>query len=292
MSDLSNHNRYIVAIKTHYISARIIDIWVNLRHDSSCIPYIILNNEDSVYSHYIKHCLPGMIDYVIPFDTNILSSLSLPIVPCMPRWRNSHRNSDYGFYLLSKLGYLDDVSQETMIFQIDHDVGLCGLSWPAFFEILLNSKADAYTLGYKLSPESWAHFKSCKRYYRAVYNTLFGVQGIRKHLVEHLYTQRVLLAQKVNNICLSEIGKDINNLNRAEANEYSPICEGFFASELYQANINVYDIIKFHNFFWHHFQLDKDKWHHPLGTHSSSNHKFFLYHPIKEPCYNYYVEPT
>ena len=96
-----------------------------------------------------------MEDYIIPFDTSLLSRLGLPVVPCVQRWRNSHRNDDYGFYILSKLGFLEGVSSDTIIFQIDNDIGLCGATWPTFFESLLQNPADAYTLGYKVSPESW-----------------------------------------------------------------------------------------------------------------------------------------
>lgn len=294
---MTNEFGYIFIIKTHYISARILDMWVNLLAVPNSEVHILLNDQEKLYDKQKHLVIPGSERYIHPFSVDDINRLSLPVVPHSPLWKNSWMNGDYGYYLTSLIFGCGSTLLETLrpsdifIVQIDNDIGLAGSGWAEFFCGLPISTFDAFALGYTRDPDkSWPHLQAALKYYSRPSAMLFGMQGYRLNLLDSFYKARVRAVETLESLCFND-GISASELLEDDAFRLWPICEAFLASEFSLLNLKVFDLMKHVPCFWRHFNVTTSKWTSPISPASLSGGPF-LYHPIKEPCYELKVNPS
>jgi hypothetical protein len=273
-------------------------MWVSLQALCNSSTYILLNNEDNIFAEQEHMLVPGIRPFILPYTVSDMEKLGLPIVPRKPKWKNSWHNGDYGYYLANLLfGAGCDISRQLgeeniFVVQIDNDIGLAGCSWSDLILNLPINDYDAISLGYTREPEkNWPHLIGAEKYYEKPSAMLFGFQGFRMSYLKDIYDSRLEQAQKLKHIC-NQKNIDYLDLSEDDAYQYWPICEAFIASEFSKRKLRVMDIMKNVNSFWRHFNVSTSSWIEPIGPSSLANGQVFLYHPLKEPCYGLYINPS
>jgi len=282
---------YTLAIKTHYISAFHVSIWLQMQRSSQCNNvFILLNDQDGIWSHLKPQLPPEMLEWVIPFTTREFVSLGLPIVPSRPVWRNSHRNGDYGFYLL--LDVLKGSIPEHSVLLMDQDIGLINETWDHFIDALPWALCDAMMLTHKRALPSWSHYPGACRYYDPVYVGLWGFTALPFGLISELLARRREIAGQALRFCEAD-GVDFNALTNQQSLRYWPICEALVASELAQREMNVFQVVQREQATRQHFTVKQSSWQQDRSLAERIRcGETVLFHPLKEPTYGWGTKPS
>lgn len=284
-------NTYTLAIKTHYISAFHVCLWLQMQRSSQCKSvFILLNDQDGIWAHLKPQLPPEMLDWVVPFTTRSLAALGLPTVPSRPVWRSSHRNGDYGFYLL--LDALQGNRPEHSVLLLDQDIGLINDTWDHYIDTLPWAACDAMMLSYAKALPHWLHYPGACRYYDPVHAGLWGFTCLPLWLIPELLERRREIAAQALQFCAHD-ELNFNELSNQQSLQYWPICEALVASELALRGMKVFQVMNHQEGTRQHFTVQQSSWQQERSLAERIRAgETVLFHPLKEPTYGWGTKPT
>jgi hypothetical protein len=252
--------------------------------------FFLLNDQDDIWSHVRHQLPPEMVEYIIPFNIDSFRALGLPIVPSRPLWRNSHRNGDYGFYLM--LDSLRGYPPEHSVLLLDQDLGLLNDSWDHYLDSLPWASYDAIMLTFAKALPKWLHYQGACRYFDPVYCGLWGFTALPLWLIQPLLERRLEIAKLARQFCKDD-GVEFDKITNQQSLQYWPICEALVGSELARRGMQVFDLLRQQVGMRQHFTVQRSEWQtSPSLADRVRDGEVVLFHPLKEPTYGWSLPPS